>query len=59
MVEPLYSSEESTIFYYFSVKDRIIPSQMEISAIFHQSRMQRNLSQFLHHVFFQLDHPLM
>ena len=24
MVEPLYSSEESTIFYYFSVKDRII-----------------------------------
>ena len=24
MVEPLYSSEESTIFYDFSVKDRII-----------------------------------
>ena len=24
MVEPIYSSEESTIFYDFSVKDRII-----------------------------------
>ena len=24
MVEPLYSSEESTIFYDFSVKDRIL-----------------------------------
>ena len=28
MVEPLYSSEESTIFYYFSVKDKIVQSQL-------------------------------
>lgn len=33
MVEPLYSSEESTIFYYFSVKDEIIPFNLFILAV--------------------------
>ena len=29
MVEPIYSSEESTIFYDFSVKDRIIDFEVK------------------------------
>ena len=30
MVEPLYSSEESTIFYDFSVKDRILTQHKKV-----------------------------
>ena len=33
MVEPLYSSEKSTIFYDFSVKDRIITHKVKVTLV--------------------------